>query len=297
MIANANEILFRASSVGKIMGKIGLTENKQNELTVLSSKEKITDKQKEKLDFLINKRNNPDMPSGIKTHLIDLFMTSMYSRREEVDSKYLRKGNECEEDSITLLSRVTKSLFNKNKVRKSDEFFTGEWDMNDLKLNHTLDTKTSWNLRTFLQSSFNELEENYFYQGQVYMHLTGAKKHTVAYCLVNSTAEAIDQEKRYLSLKSGMIDPKTGNESDIFVSRAKQIEINMIYDLPLFKSRYPYYPFHNDESTWNYDIPKEKRVKLFSFERDEAVIKLMIERVKLCREWINTNLINHETNL
>jgi hypothetical protein len=123
------------------------------------------------------------------------------------------------------------------------------------------------------------------------MHLTGAQTHTVAYCLVNSTAEEIDLTKRYLSYKSGMIDPSSGNESEAFIKKAKQIEINMIYDLPLFRERYPYYQFHNDISEWTFDIPKEERVKIFKFDRDDSIIQSMKDRVDLCRNWIDENLI------
>lgn len=290
MITNANQILFRASSTSKIMGKIGLTENQENELNALSTKEKLTEKQREKLTSLLDKKSHPEMPQGIKTHLIDLYISSVFSRREEIDNKYLRKGNVCEEDSITLLSRVTKTLYNKNKTRKEDEYFSGEWDMNDLRLESTLDTKTSWNLRTFMNACYNDLNYDYYIQGQIYMHLTGAKKHTVAYCLVNSTAEIIDAEKGMLRYRSGMIDPSTGNESVEFKAKCRQIEINHIFDMGLFQSRYPYYSFHCED--WNFDIDKDLRVKLFEFNRDDQVIKSIIDRVELCREWMNKNLFN-----
>lgn len=301
MVNSADEILFRASSIGKIMGKIGLTENQELELTGLMAKEKLTDLQAKKLYYLTDKKNNPELPQTIKTHLMDLFISSYYGRREEIENKFLRKGNECEEDSITLLSRITKKVYYKNTTPLADEHFSGEWDMDDSKLSkvitHTLDSKTSWSLHTFLRSSMSELNMDYFYQGHVYMALTGAKKHTVAFCLVNSTAEAIDLEKRYLSYKPGMMDAN-GNPTEEYKKKCCQIEINHIFDIALFCKRYPYYDFQNEitrlleggNETWDYDIPKEDRVFLFEFERDEGIIQQMRDRVVLCRRWMEENL-------
>lgn len=240
------------------------------------------------------KLKSETLSEGTKTHLIDVFISTEYGRREEIDSKFLRKGHECENDAITLFSRVTKRLFKKNEERLSNSFVTGEWDLsiedNGIVL-ETIDTKTSWSLHTFLRSSNKKLDPMYYWQGQVYMWLTGAQKHTVAYCLVNGTAQAIMDEKRKLGYKQGMIDG-AGNESDEFKEKCKQIEINHIFDLDLFKSHNPYFEFHNDINQWDYDIPKEKRVFQFLFERNEADILKLRDRIIECRKWMNVNLFN-----
>jgi hypothetical protein len=258
---NANEIKFRCSSLGYIMPG-----------------------PKEKPGILAK---------TVITNLVDIWVSAKYGRREEIKNKFLDKGNACEEDSITLLSRVKKIMFKKNSERLENLFVSGEPDIftgeSIKQADEIFDTKTSWSAHTFFRAKNSELDDNYFFQGHGYMYLTGAKKHTVAYCLVNGTAQAIEDEKRRLGWQMGVIDQHdTSNEA--YKHRCKQIEINHIFDLELFKSHNPGFDFHNDLKEWKFDIPKEERVHSFTFERDEQVIEAIIKRVVECRQWINTNL-------
>lgn len=260
IISDANDILFRCSGLGYIM-----TEP----------------------------RNKSDMLSDTtKTNLIDLYVSAVYQRREEITSKFLRKGHECEEDSITLLSRVAKHKFKKNDIRLNNEFVTGEPDLFRgliiQEADETLDTKSSWSAHTFFRAQ-RGLNDNYEWQGHGYMWLTGAKKHTVSYCLVNGTPDAIVNEKFYKSKQPGMLD-RDGNETQKFKEVCKQIEINHIFDMELFKSHHPYFDFHNDTNKWRWDIPKEKRVHSYEFNRSEEAIARMRARIRLCRNWLNREL-------
>jgi len=226
-----------------------------------------------------------------KTHLVDVFVSAKYGRREEAQSKFLDKGNDREEDSITLLSRVSKAVYNKNDQRIENEFIIGEPDIyegnNIMVADVTLDTKTSWSAHTFFRAKMKELDKMYFYQGQGYMALTGAKLHKVAFCLVNGLATAINDEKRRLQWKSTKIDFET---DPVYIEKCKQVEINHIFCLKEFAKENPGFVFHNDLENWNYDIPMQDRLYVFELERDEGVIKSIYERVITCRQWMNENL-------
>jgi hypothetical protein len=223
-----------------------------------------------------------------KTHLVDVFVSWKYGRREEVVGKNLDKGNEREEDSVTLVSLVKKKFYKKNNIRLSNEFITGEWDLSDGEpIEETLDTKTSWSAHTFFRSKNKPLEDDYKWQGHGYMWLTGAKKHTVCYCLVNGTAQAIRDEKRKLAWRYGS-DPDAHPE---YVKKCKQVEINHIFDMFSFKEENPGFDFHSDLSEWKYDIPMIDRLHTFTFDRDEAKIEAIKQRVADCRDWIKNNLL------
>lgn len=253
-----NTLLFRCSSLGKLMP---------------------------------GKREGKEIAQGTLTHLVDCFVSWKYSRKEEVDSKVLEKGNLREEDSITLVSLVHKKFYKKNSTRLSNQFITGEWDLDiGEPIEETLDTKTSWSAHTFFRAKQKGLEEDYEWQGHGYMWLTGAKKHSVCYCLVNGTAQSINDEKRKLAWKYAP-DPETNPD---YIKRCKQIEINHIFDLFSFKEENPGFDFHNDLSEWKYDIPMKDRLKVFTFNRDEEKIKQIEERVIRCREWIKNNLMNED---
>ena len=258
MVNSADEILFRSSSTGYLM-----TDPRSKTETLSET---------------------------TKTHLIDVFVSEKYGRREEIQGKALDKGNECEEDGITLLSRVNKKFYKKNEDHLSNEFIKGTPDTYEGKAifqaDVIIDTKLSWSAHTFFRAQ-KELNKLYEWQVLSYMWLTGAKEAYVAYCLVNGTAAAIDDEKRRLGWKMGVIDPGSNPE---YIDKCKQIEINHIFDLELFVEHNPNYDLYNNYLDWKYDIPIEERVFKFHVMRDNEKIEKLRQRIIDCREWMNKEL-------
>lgn len=257
---NADEILFRCSSLGYLMTKPRSKTETLSETT--------------------------------KTHLIDVFVSANYHRREELKNKFVDKGNAREEDSITLLSRVRKIMLRKNNIRLSNKFITGELDIflgeSVENADETFDTKTSWSAHTYFRSKFGELNELYRWQGQGYMWLSNAKKHTVAHCLVNGTDTAILQEKRSLAWKMGVDVTSMTND---YVVGCKQVEINHIFDMPAFVAEYPHFDFHNNIAEWKYDIPMIERLHTFEIERSDEDIATIESKVVESRKWIKETLL------
>lgn len=253
-------ILFRCSSLGYLMTEARSKSEKLSETT--------------------------------KTHLVDVFVSEMYKRKEELQNKFLTKGNEREDDSITLLSRNTKVFYKKNKDHLSNDFIKGTPDIYtgpEIKsADEIIDTKTSFSANTFFRAKFKELEKNYYWQGQGYMWLTGAKKCTIAYCLVNGTYQQIMDEKRKLAYQ--MNEFGVDEHSEEYKKRCRQIEINHIFDLGEFVKENPHFEFDNDLSEWSYDIPYKNRVHLFTFDYSPEDIGKLMLRIADCREWLNENM-------
>lgn len=255
-----DNILFRASSTGHLM------------VEPLSKNELISE--------------------TTKKHLIDVFVSEKYGRKENIVNKVLTKGNVQEQNAITLVSRINKKLYIKNEERLKNEFIMGTPDLYEgesiFNARHIIDTKVSWSAHTFFRAKNNKLNPLYYWQGQSYMWLTGAKEHTVAYCLLNNTEKAINDEKRKLSYSIDSIDFE--NDLD-YIESCKQIEINHIFDLKAFIKEYPHFDFHNNIDEWRWDIPKEDRIFTFNFKRNDEDILRLKNRVIDCRNWINENLI------
>lgn len=231
-----------------------------------------------------------------KRKLVQIIREQQYGRYHQIGNKYTEKGCAAEQDGITLYSRFTQTLFKKNSERLSNDYFTGELDLFEgesiTNAEHTHDIKCSWNLSTF-PAFFDSVDNDYFYQGQVYMDLSGAKKHTVAHCLVNTPAKLIDDEKRRLGWKYGIIDEETPE----YIEACQELERNSIFDFTLFREQNPYYQFHSTK--FPVDIPFRERVIVNTIERDDKVIELMRHRVKACRSWIEQNysrIIPHSLN-
>lgn len=252
---NANEILFRCSSLGELMTKDG----------------KITD--------------------GLKTYLTKVYVEQRYSRRKEIKSKYLEKGNIREEMSITLLSILHKQMYWNNKKRLTNQFITGEWDVDIKKgdkIIKTVDTKTSWDVETFHQAQ-NKESKNYKWQGTGYMWLTGALEHDVAYCLVNGTAKHINEEKHRAKWEF-VNDTIDVDLYEPYIERCAEIEKNHIFDMEAFKTENPHFDFSFNLDYWKYDIPMVDRLFVRSYKRDDAEIAMLTGQIIKCRQYMNVNL-------
>lgn len=248
--------------------------------------------------LLTNPRSKSEaLSETCKTQLINIFVREQYGRREEITSKFLEHGIETEQDAITLFSRVTKKFYKKNNVRLTNDFVTGEVDIfigeSIEKAEEIVDIKSSYSANTFFRSKHDSVNPHYIAQGHVYMALTGAKKHTIAYCLVNGTERAISDEKRRLAYSMGVIDT-TSKSNTAYVEKCKQIEINHIFCLEEFIAEYPWFDFDNDINAWRFDIPMKDRLFTFEIERNENEIQKIYDRVQQCRKWMNDNLFNTE---
>lgn len=205
-----------------------------------------------------------------KTHLIDVFIQNTYNRRSDIRNRYTIKGTLVEEDSMTLFSRVTKRYYVKNEESMANDYIKGTPDIItslDVKDMEIIDIKSSWDIFTFMRAKYkNELNKMYYWQLQGYMFLTGAKKARLAYCLVNTPDQLIEDEKRFLWYKMGQPD----KESPVWSDACLEIDRNCIYD----------------------DIPMQERLHQISFERNDADIEKLYTKVLACRKWMDENMFN-----
>lgn len=201
-----------------------------------------------------------------KTHLIDVYVANKYGRQDEIQSKYIEKGLAVEEDSITLYSRVKKLYFQKNEkhianthIKGTPDMFIGESVMSSDVI---IDIKSSWDLYSFMRTLTKDVNKMYYWQLQGYMALTGAKGAILAYCLVDTPQPLIEDEKRRLMYKMGVIDP-AGN--DLYEEACEALEKAMTFG----------------------DIPMSERVIEFTIDRNDEDIKRIYKRVEECRLWLS----------
>jgi hypothetical protein len=193
---NWNETLIRASSVGYLMTEPVSKADK--EAGVLSK--------------------------TAQKHLIEVYIAEKYGRKRDIQTKQMKKGVEAEQDSIDLLSMYLKLPFSKNEERFKNDFITGLPDI--INGDTIIDIKSSYDLWTFLGNIPDKLDNLYYWQMQSYMWLTGTRNATIAYCLVNTPENIIQQEKYYLLKKMDVIS----EESLEFIKEAMKIEFNMTFD-------------------------------------------------------------------
>lgn len=166
-----NEVLFRCSSLGKIM-----TEPRTKAEGILSV--------------------------GAKTYIRELAQQEIFGIDFEFSSKETQKGIEVEQDSIDLLNRVRGLSLVKNSERRSNGLITGECDLYDAANRKGYDLKSSWSAKTFPGWVVDCEDKLYEWQCRGYMALWDADEWSVVYALVDTPDRLIGYEPMQMHIVS-----------------------------------------------------------------------------------------------
>ena len=199
-----------------------------------------------------NDRSGKSMGQTGYTLIDTWYREQLYNRSKRFTSKYTEKGNAVEEDAIRYAASVYGwSVAQKNELHLSDEYMIGTPDL--ILSDEIVDIKCSWDCFTFPLMDTELDNSDYFWQMQVYMHLTGITRSSVVYCLMDAPENIIDREAMNRARQDGM----TEIEMELF----DQVRAEMTYS----------------------DLPDSLRIRKFDVAYDRAAIDSLIERVKFCR--------------
>lgn len=157
------EILFRCSSIGKLMTKP--KTQKEGPLSV-----------------------------GAKTYIRSLVSQEIFGVDFEITSKEIEKGIMVEQDAISLLNRVRGLSLVKNNDRKSNAWIIGEADLFDATANRGHDLKCPWSIATFPIALIDCEDKLYEWQMRGYMWLWDADEWEVNYALISTPEELVRYE-------------------------------------------------------------------------------------------------------
>lgn len=249
---------IRCSALGQVMtdGKSVITEKQLETINELFKKEKLTEKQKETLDKLMYKRDNPELSETCKAHILERYVSIKYGRSKEIVNKYITKGLQVEEDSLTLYALSVGKFIRKNEKNYSNEFITGTPDT----VEPLVDVKSSWDLWTFHKAK-QKIHEAYYWQLQGYMSLTKQFQSVLAYCLIDCPEPLIQQEEKKLKYKMGADD-----NDPLYIEACEALRRELTFK----------------------DIPMEERIYKITIDRNDADIRKIEERVKQCREYFKS---------
>lgn len=225
--------------------------------------------------------------------LIEKAIEIRYGRYKDFSNKYVVKGKEVEEDSITAYSLIKNKVFLNNKVRVTNDMFTGEIDLPWIENGKTVeitDVKSSYSVHTFY-NAFGAVDKGYIDQGCGYLDLfPDAKKYNIAYLLVNNSMDGIMRELDRITysypdfevpayvllrvLKEHVFDKKTLDE----VMAMRNIQVITEKDQEVYESFV--------------EIPLSERMIEHSFNREELEPRMeeIRERMNYCREWLFENM-------
>jgi hypothetical protein len=142
------------------------------------------------------KKKSDLLAKTTKTFIHDWLKEAIYGQRKEIKSKYISKGLEFEDMAIDKsIEWLDLPFAIKNTKRYNDDFFTGEPDL--LLSDRVIDIKCSYDCWTFPLFEDGLTTDDYYYQVQVYMHLTKLKKASVVYVLLNTPETPFSMEISY----------------------------------------------------------------------------------------------------
>jgi len=259
------EFKIRCHAISKIMaGEIGITETQQARINELMARRKgegkpLTPNMDAELDKLIYKQNNPELPQGAKTYCKMWLKSTLFNRKPEWKAIVVDKGLQCELEGINHIA----TTFGYTDFEKNDEYFENEFMEGTPDIIHDAmvrDTKLSWDLFTFPMFDDKLENEDYYYQLQGYMILTGLEKASLDYVLIDTPKALIDQDLKKLYFQSG------GKAEDWTPETYEILGTNYSFS----------------------DIEPLKRIKSFQFSKDSSLESKIKERVLLCRKYIDT---------
>ena len=208
--------------------------------------------------IMTNARSKSEVLSKTcKSYLQELAIEEMYGIKKEFSSRYTDKGIEVERESIDLVQdNCDFGFMYKNEEHFENDYLTGTPDVNTDNI--LLDVQSSYDATTFPWFEEEIPNKDYYYQLQGYMALCNKRKSVLAYCLVNTPFQIVEDEVRRAHWKEHLIDESEELRADV-------------------------------EARHNFDhIPPEKRIKTFEVRYDKDVVKAIYERIKECRKYYET---------
>ena len=208
--------------------------------------------------IMTNARSKSEVLSKTcKSYLQELAIEEMYGIKKEFSSRYTDKGIEVERESIDLVQdNCDFGFMYKNEEHFENDYLTGTPDVNTDNI--LLDVKSSYDASTFPWFEEEIPNKDYYFQLQGYLALTKKRKAILAYCLVNTPFQIVEDEVRRAHWKEHLIDESEELRADV-------------------------------EARHNFDhIPPEKRIKTFEVRYDKEVVKAIYERIKECRKYYET---------
>jgi hypothetical protein len=212
----------------------------------------------------------------------------LYGRREQFENKYTTKGKDQEEASITLYSVMKNRVFENNKARVSNDYFTGEidipwYDRSKIMVEIT-DVKTSYSIHTFFANEDTIKRPNRS-QGVAYLDLhPTVKKYNIANLLVNNSFDSI------LSILHR--ESYSWQDGDIPHWREIQIIKEHIFDQESFEMfcKQRFFTGLDEIAQKEYDsfveVPIDVRLIEHSFNRDDNEINELKAAVDNARVWM-----------
>jgi hypothetical protein len=199
-----------------------------------------------------SRSKSESLSKGAQTFCKDWMKEQIFGRRKSFTSKYTTKGLIVEDEALdTIAIHLGLPMLLKNEKKYVNDYMKGIPD--SIHGDTVFDAKSSWDWSTFPLLE-TVPDKAYFWQGQVYMALTGLKKFKLCYVLLDTPDHIIVSEARRTTYL-------TGENDSVVYERLKK------------------------EMTYS-DVAVKERIKIFDIAYDAECEAQIIEKVLECRKFI-----------
>lgn len=302
-------ILFRPSEIGKIMGSAKGKSNREkyDDLEEMIQKvelefSELKNKETKKAESLLERANRykgekesledvkdlPHLPETCKKQMRSKMIEIKFNRFKEIETKYMRKGKEVEEAGITLYSLIQNKIFENNKIRVQNDYFSGEidipWKDNDDVVYRISDIKSSWSIHTFYDNE-EVIKKDNKYQGDAYLDLyPSAKDYSIANVLIDTPFDMILNELYRESFK--WKDQETPNWRELQIVKDHIFSKDKFDEFVDLRGCTP----HDEKSQKIYDsfisLEQDSRLIEHTYSRNEDDIQKIKDRCDECRLYL-----------
>jgi hypothetical protein len=255
-------VKFRASSVGNLLvGGNSITDKQKARLQELLDRQNdpaakpLTDKMAEELADLTAKRDQQfEFGATALSYIRDCWLRDKYGYDEPVLTNERLKGLVCEDEAIGVVERQLGGPWRvKNQTQYENDWFTGT---PDIVLDDAVeDVKCSWTLKTFFD--VQHPSALYYAQLQVYMDLVGVNTARLCHVLVDTQEEiTLEEQKRYYFRFN------CDESNPHYLECCRKVDA-----------------MHNGSRL----VPEEQRIKVFAIERNDTYLMKLRKRVEQAR--------------
>ena len=156
--------------------------------------------------IMTNAKKKGELSKTTLSYVDTWLKEQIYGVNKDFSSKYTDKGNRMEDAAIDYVEEhlYPNDLLIKNEEYFEDDYFKGTPDL--ILEDEIIDIKNSWDCFTFPLLAKELPNKDYYYQLQVYMHLTGRKKAKVIYVLMDTPEDLLGYYNSVVSYQN--IDSK-----------------------------------------------------------------------------------------
>jgi hypothetical protein len=221
--------------------------------------------------IMTNPRAKKDtMSKTCQTYVEDLFKELEYGIVKDFSNDATEKGNRMEKSALELMNDVLELNLTSDYIDgMSQRYGYNDYvhGSTDLETDDTVyDVKTSYDGNTFPMFAVDIPTKEYYDQLQGYLWITGKSKAILAYCLLDTPEDLLQDAIRREHWKQNSF--WNGDDDPAII---EQVTANHRFG----------------------HIDAKYRVKHWVIERDEERIEAFKERIELCREYYNMLLKAH----